>query len=295
MSRNIKRFWKHAFTNVRHKYRFSVTDENFHEKLSFRLSSLNVWTIIAAGSIIVIAITLAIVVFTPVRRLIPGYVKKELVEQSIRDRIRVDSLQMQVNAQKTMLMVLNAVLNGQLPPEESGAVQDSLKDYGNIQYRISMADSLLRMEIERSDKYTLDVYSQIDNGNASERSYFDNLMFYTPVEGPVLKPFHYEERHFGIDIESPANSVFKAVLNGNVVFSSWSPENGYMLIIEHEDKLLSVYSSCSALFKRSGDFVKAGEGIGITGVSSEHGNIPHLHFELWYNGTPVDPAQYLAL
>lgn len=291
----IRHFWKHAFTNVRHKYRFSITDENFHEKFAFRLSSLNLWTIVAAGSIIVVAITLVIIIYTPVRQFIPGYVKQELVEQSIRDRIKVDSLQMQVDAHKTMLITLNAVLSGELPQDEGLVIQDSLKDYSNIDYRVSIEDSLLRKEIENSDKYTLDVYSQIDNAPNATRSYFQNLIFYTPVDGAIIREFNYKDKYFGIDIEAPDNTVFKSILDGNIVFSSWSPEEGHMLVVEHEGNLISVYSSCSALFKHPGDFVNAGEGIGIVGTTPQHGDTPHLHLELWYNGTPVDPAQYLAL
>lgn len=295
MSFNIQHFWKHAFTNVRHKYRFSVTDENFHEKFAFRLSSLNVWTIIAIGSILVVAITLIIVIYTPVRQFIPGYIKQELVEQSIQDRIKVDSLQMQVDAHKTMLLTLNAVLSGKIPEEEGMAMQDSLKNYSNIEYRISLEDSLLRKEIESSDKYTLDIYSQTDNTSTAARSYFDNLIFYTPVDGGIIQEFNYQEKYFGIDIEAPLNTVFKSVLDGNVIFTAWSPEEGYMMVIEHEGNLISVYSSCSALFKHPGDFVNAGDGIGIVGNIPRHGEISHLHFELWFNGTPVDPTQYLAL
>lgn len=292
---NIRKFWRTAFTNIRHKYRFSVTDESFHEKLSFRLSTLNVWTIIAVASFALVAITLAIVIFTPVRQLVPGYIKKELVEQSIRDRMRVDSLQMQLEAQTVMLQVLEATLGGEIPPEESEIIRDSLKKYANIEYRICMEDSLLRMEIENADKYVLETPTTFLSGHdPSNKTFSDNLIFYTPVEGKVMRTFNHRDKHFGIDIEAGNNATVKAVLDGNVVFTSWSPEWGHILVLEHENNLISLYCSASALFKRAGDFVKAGEAIGITGRSNEH-DTDNLHFELWYNGTPVDPEKYLAL
>lgn len=292
----LKKIWKHAFTNVRHKYRFSITDENFHEKLSFRLSRLNLWTIVSLCSILLVALTVVIVVFTPVRQFIPGYVKQDLVEQSIRDRMRVDSLQMQFESQALMLRTLNAVLNGSIPPDESRIIRDSLRDYSNIQYHTSIADSLLRLEIERSDKYTLDLNAtQISGSNPQSASFADNILFYKPAEGSIYQKFDHQTRHYGIDLEVEPNSVIKSVLDGTVIFTCWSPERGYIILIEHDSKLISIYSAAAALFKRSGEFVKAGEAIGIAGQSALNGPVVHLHFELWYNGTPVDPEKHLIL
>ncbi|MDE6493947.1 MAG: M23 family metallopeptidase [Bacteroidales bacterium] len=292
----FREVWRHAFTNVRHKYRFAVTDENFHEKLSFRLSRLNVWTVIALGSILIVALTVCIVVFTPLRQFIPGNIKQELVEQSIRDRMRVDSLQMQLEAQMLMMRTVNAALNGSIPMDESRIIRDSLRNYDNIEYRIGMADSLLRIEINKADKYTLDVSTtQIRAGDPKSSSFSDDLMFYLPAEGVVRQKFDHQNRHFGIDIETRANSVIKAVLDGTVVFTSWSPDQGYVLVLEHDGKLLSIYASASTLFKRTGEFVRAGEALGISGLSSEHAATDNLHFELWYSGTPIDPEKYLTL
>ena len=156
---SLRKLWKKAFTDVRHKYRLSVTDENFHEKLSFKLSSLNLWTIIALGSLIVVTLTMVIIIYTPVRQFVPGYVKKEFVEQSINDRIRLDSLQQQLEAQKLMLRVLDDALSGNIPTEDIQPIQDSLRDYRNIAYRRSLEDSLLRLEIENADPYILDISS----------------------------------------------------------------------------------------------------------------------------------------
>ncbi len=290
------KIWRHAFTNVRHKYRFAITDENFHEKLSFRLSRLNVLTIVALSSTLIVALTVILVVFTPIRQFIPGNIRQELVEQSIRDRMRVDSLQMRMEAHLLMMNALSAALNGTIPMDESFIIRDSLRNYSNIEYRIGKADSLLRKEIEAADKYTLNVTAtQMKAGDPKKASFADNLMFYLPAEGSVRQKFNIQQRHFGIDIETRANSIIKAVLDGTVVFTSWSPDQGYILVLEHDGKLLSIYASASTLFKRTGDFVKAGEAIGIAGFSSEHTATDNLHFELWYSGTPIDPENYLIL
>ncbi len=293
---NLRKIWKHAFTNVRHKYRFSITDENFHEKISFRLSRLNLWTIVSLCSIVLVAFTVFIVVFTPVRRFIPGYVKKDLVEQSIRDRMRVDSLQMRMESQTLMLRTLNAVLTGNIPMDDSKIIRDSLRDYSNISYHRSMADSLLRIEIENSDKYTLDPHStQISGNDPQSASFADNILFYKPTEGSIYQKFDHQTRHYGIDLEVEPNSVIKSVLDGTVILTCWSPERGHIMLVEHDGKLISIYAAAAALFKRTGEFVRAGEAIGIAGQSSLNGEVVHLHFELWYNGTPVDPEKHLIL
>ncbi|MBD5397675.1 M23 family metallopeptidase [bacterium] len=290
-----KKFWRVLFTNVRHKYRFSVTDESFHEKFSFRLSGLNVLTVVACASMLLMAATVCLVVFTPLKKMVPGYVKREWVESSLNNRLRIDSLQSEMEAQSLMLRVLTATLSGEIPVEESIGIKDSLKQYDNLPYRISVQDSLLRREIETSDRYVVETPAAFLSGhNPTSQKFSDNLLFYKPVQGTVISHFDYKEQHFGIDIETESNAVIKSVLDGNVVFSSWSPDRGYILLVEHEKDLISLYSAASALFKRAGDFVRAGEAIGIAGSSTEHGT-DYLHFELWYNGSPVDPEKYLIL
>ncbi len=292
---SIKKIWKKAFTDVRHKYRLSVTDENFHEKLSFRLSSLNLWTLLALGSLIVVAITMVIIIYTPIRQYVPGYIKREFVEQSINDRIRLDSLQQQLEAQKLMLRTLNAALTGSIPEDEIQPIHDSLRDYHNIEYRRSLEDSLLRLEIENADPYTLDVSgTQLGIADPLRSGSSEKSLFYPPSEGEITQQFNYQKHHLGTDIETETNAVIKAALDGNVIFTSWSPDDGYILALQHEGNIITIYSSASALFKRSGEFAKAGEAIGMTGSSSELKHTNGLHFELWYNGSPMDPENYIA-
>lgn len=290
-----RKFWRTLFTNVRHKYRFSVTDESFHEKFSFRLSGLNVLTVVACASMLLMAATVCLVIFTPLRKMVPGYVRREWVESSFDNRLRIDSLQSKMEAQSLMLRVLTATLSGKIPAEEGIGIKDSLKQYDNLPYRTSVQDSILRHEIETADRYVVETPAAFLSGHdPASKNFSDNLLFYKPVQGSVISHFDYRNQHFGIDIETENNAVIKSVLDGNVVFSSWSPDRGYVLVVEHENELISLYCSASALFKRAGDFVRAGEAIGIAGRSTEHGT-DYLHFELWYNGSPVDPEKYLIL
>jgi len=90
------------------------------------------------------------------------------------------------------------------------------------------------------------------------------------------------------------NEAVNATLDGTVIFSDWTVETGYVIGIQHKGNYISVYKHNSVLLKNQGSFVKAGEPIAIVGESGELSSGPHLHFELWYNGTPVDPKEYIA-
>ena len=231
----------------------------------------------------------------PIRQYVPGYIKREFVEQSINDRIRLDSLQQQLEAQKLMLRTLNAALTGSIPEDEIQPIHDSLRDYHNIEYRRSLEDSLLRLEIENADPYTLDVSgTQLGIADPLRSGSSEKSLFYPPSEGEITQQFNYQKHHLGTDIETETNAVIKAALDGNVIFTSWSPDDGYILALQHEGNIITIYSSASALFKRSGEFAKAGEAIGMTGSSSELKHTNGLHFELWYNGSPMDPENYIA-
>ncbi|MEG2238517.1 MAG: M23 family metallopeptidase [Bacteroidales bacterium] len=269
-------------------------DENFHEKLSLRLSRLNVLLSFALGCFTVVGITFILLVFTPIRQIIPGYIRNDVVETAYQNRMSIDSLEQIVDAQRLMLQTIRLAISGEIPLSDAEVIKDSLKDYSNIEYRISMADSLLRKEVENSDQYAV-VASKVESRNSKNASFSDNILFYPPLQGIVIRDFDHKNKHFGTDLEGVSNDVIKSTLDGNVIFTDWSPDWGYIIIIQHENNLISVYSSNSALLKKKGDFIKAGEAIAIIGTSSEHPHIPCLHFELWSNGTPVNPKDYITL
>ena len=106
--------------------------------------------------------------------------------------------------------------------------------------------------------------------------------------------FNLKNGHFGIDIIASNNEAVKAVLNGTIVFSDWSPEYGHVIQIQHAQNLVSIYKHNSFLLKKVGDLVKAGDAIAIVGNSGELSTGPHLHFEMWHNGIPLDPEKFVV-
>ncbi|HKL38658.1 MAG TPA: M23 family metallopeptidase, partial [Bacteroidales bacterium] len=115
-----------------------------------------------------------------------------------------------------------------------------------------------------------------------------------PVQGMITNSFNAKEKHFGTDIVSGGNNVVVAALEGTVTMADWTLKTGWIIQIQHGNNLLTVYKHNAELLKEEGDHVNAGEPIAIIGNSGELTTGPHLHFELWRDGTPMDPEKYIV-
>jgi murein DD-endopeptidase MepM/ murein hydrolase activator NlpD len=140
----------------------------------------------------------------------------------------------------------------------------------------------------------MDQYNLITTGIKGSSSSISNYFFFTPVQGIISNGYNPTGRHYGIDIVSKKNEAIKSILDGTVIFSAWTLQTGYVIAIQHQSDIISIYKHNSVLLKREGDFVKAGDPIAIIGETGELSTGPHLHFELWYNGKPVNPREYIT-
>ncbi len=296
-----KEQFKEYFRLFKHKHRLVIMDsETYQERWSFQLSGLNTFIVGGVCIIGLILLTSILIAFTPLRQYIPGYTRDELVHQAYENSTKVDSLQMLLSQQRLMLENIKIVLSGEDIPSVDFVSQKKIADTNrgvkDASYSHSKADSLLRKEIEGQDKYELPHASQSDyvEENTILSTPLKNYFFFTPVKGEVINGYNFSKRHLGIDIATKQNESVKAVLNGTVVFSDWTVESGYVITIQHPQNIISVYKHNSALLKKTGDIVRAGEPIAFTGNSGELTSGPHLHFELWYNGNPVNPREYIS-
>ena len=146
---------------------------------------------------------------------------------------------------------------------------------------------MLREQVEAEERFNFFGYTSV--GNQS----IEKLLFFLPVKGLITESFNIEDKHYGVDVVTKENELIKSTLNGVVVMSSWTSETGHVIVIQHENNLLSVYKHNSVLLKDQGERVEAGEAIAIIGNSGKWSSGPHLHFELWHNNKPVDPEQYI--
>jgi len=274
---------------LKNKYRLVIlNDDTFEEKISLRLSQLNVFTIIGITSLLLIILVLILVAFTPLREFIPGYANVNVRKEGLKNTFRVDSLTIAMAQKDLYIDNLRHIIQDDSIHFDEETVIDTSLNYQNITNSPIPEDSILRNMVESEERYNL--FST--TGSTPEN--ISSFIFFSPLKGTVTNRFNIKKEHFGVDIVAPKNETIKATLDGTVIFTGWTSETGYVIQLQHENNLISTYKHNSVLHKKEGDHIKAGEVIAIVGNSGELSTGPHLHFELWYNGIPLNPEEYMA-
>ena len=273
---------------LRHRYRLVVmNDDTFEENFSLRLTPLGLVILVGSVTIVMVMLVTSLIAFTPLREYIPGYADVGMRRELISMAMRTDSLEQALTAQNVYTNNLDNVLKGNVKGDSTKNKPDKSKPYDKLALNASANEVALKKSIESQDKYSL-AY-----GTESSKSGISNFFFFTPLKGIVSAQFNSKEQHFGVDIVGPENEAIKAALDGTVILSTWSSETGYTITMQHSNNLISVYKHNSVLLKKVGDYIKAGDPIAIIGNSGEQTTGPHLHFELWYNGTAINPQDYM--
>ena len=263
------------------KYRLVLlNDSTYEEKSSFKISRLNVFSILFALMFIIVLITSGILFFTPIREYIPGYSSTSLQKQANLLSYKTDSLRQIVFLNDQYINSLKKVLTGDLETIEYKADSVISKDILDLQIiEKSKEDSILRQLVNDEDKYNL------ENINKNK----DFYLLSAPINGAVSQNYSIADDHLAIDISVDIGTPVKAVSNGRVILSEWTTQTGYVLIIDHGNDLISVYKHNSKLLKSQGEIVKQDEIIALSGNSGVLTSGPHLHFELWSEGFSIDP------
>jgi len=277
---------------LKSKYRVVVVDDKtFEEKTSVVLTPLNIFVFLGTVVITFITILIYVVAFTPLREYIPGYADTEVQKKLYSVTLRADSLENNLRQKDDYIKKIRNVISGNFPvenmPPQRNAGDARFDTIASL--RKSKDDSILRSQIENPEQFDLAVSEEKPFSEG-----ISNFFYFTPVRGTVVNTFDPAEKHFGIDIVGPPNEAIKAALEGSVVMASWTPEDGYVMGIQHAGNLISLYKHNSVLLKKTGAYVKAGEAIAIIGDSGEHTTGPHLHFELWHDGNAVNPSDFIA-
>lgn len=281
---------KRYISKLKNKYRLSVyNDQSFEEVWVMRLSRLNILAFVGGITLTLIVIITVLIAFTPIREFIPGYPDGSTRRQIIHNTFKTDSLERELQQWKIYMGNLHTILRGG-SPDNLESIPDTSIRYRELNFARSIEDSLLRLQIESEEMYNLSLVS-----SASESSTkLTDFHFFPPIKGVITSSFKAQHGHLGVDVVAPPNEVVVATADGTVVFSNWTLETGYVIQIQHANNLLSIYKHNSKLLKKSGARVKAGEAIAIIGNSGELTSGPHLHFELWHNGSPINPEQYIV-
>ncbi|MFD1094503.1 M23 family metallopeptidase [Salegentibacter chungangensis] len=282
--KNKKKFTK----KLLHKYRMVILNEDtFEERFSFKLTRLNVFVAVGLSMIILIAGTTFLIAFTPLKEYIPGYSSAELKQKATNLAYTTDSLQQVIKLNEQYLSSIKSALSGELETDVLNRDSMVISSYESPDFDEEIttvkADSILRAEVAQEDKYNI---------LPSATDHIDFSLF-PPVKGSISEGYSAKNKHYAVDIVVPKNAPVKSVADGRVIFSEWTAETGYVIIIKHPYGLLSVYKHNASLTKQQGDVVSAGEVIASAGSTGEYTTGPHLHFELWNEATPVDPVDYI--
>ena len=259
-------------------------DKTFEERLSFKASKLSVFLTTLLYTAGLISATTALIFFTPLKEYAPGYSSLDLLKKVTELTFKTDSMETEFVIKDQYISSIKKVLTGELDTVTFS--RDSILNERNLEDLLtnltpSKEDSLLRKYIEEEDRFNL----------TSSQLLIENKMLFLPVEGTITQSFNAKENHLAIDIAVDTGTPIKAISGGRVLFAEWTVETGYVIIIDHGDMLITTYKHNSSLLKKQNEIVNAGEVIALSG---NHGTLttgPHLHFELWKNGSPIDPLQ----
>ena len=278
-----KGFFKKLFND----YKVVVSSEDtFEEKFAFKASKINVFVLMLVYSVILISFTISVVFFTQLRELVPGYSSSDLLSRAIYLTQKTDSLESQIELNNKFYKSIEDVLSGKTDEfieRDNIPIDSSLNDKNLFSISPNSEDSILRNYVDSQDKFNL----------TKNELVIENKMFFSPIKGDITQAFNFEENHFAIDIAADIGTPVKSILDGKILFSEWSVDTGHVIIVDHGDNIVSVYKHNSKSLKEQNDFVQAGEVIAYSGNQGSLSSGPHLHFELWKNGTPIDPEPLL--
>ncbi|NOT36873.1 MAG: M23 family metallopeptidase [Saprospiraceae bacterium] len=299
MNFDFKKIKKQLKAHLSKSFLFQLRDEDtFEEIASYKLSFLNVYILISTVLCISGLITLFLIILTPLKNLVPGYGDISYSGEYQTLSKRIQTIEEEIAVRDTYILSLRRILSGnpETVDEVTKDVHFKLENPDPVQK--VREDSILRVEFEAgrsSDKRNQGrFFKNLDKQALSvSRKTLEEIEFTCPLKGPVGAGYKPEKGHFGIDIIAAENSPIKAVLNGSVIQSDWSLENGHTIAIQHNDNLVSVYKHNSSLLKKVGSQIKSGEAIAIIGNTGTLTQGPHLHFELWYQGKPINPVDYI--
>ncbi|MBK8366335.1 MAG: M23 family metallopeptidase [Bacteroidetes bacterium] len=290
MSETKNSRWKIFTDQLRNKYRLVIlNDDSFAEKFSLRLSPLGLIILLGSVTIVMTTLVISLVAFTPLREYIPGYGNVDDRKDILSLSAKADSLENTLEARDWYINNLLNVFSGKTEGRTAKPAKDSTGKYANIDIKPSDQDMKLRSDIESNQ-----LESTSDKVSANKINALSNFFFFTPIKGIITTSYNIKEEHFGTDIAAKENELVKTTLDGTIIFAGFTTEDGYVTQIQHNNNITSVYKHQSSITKKVGDFVQAGEPIGVVGNSGENSKGPHLHFELWYNGFAINPQDYVV-
>lgn len=281
---NKKSFWH----RIRFKYKLSFFNESTLEEVwSFRLSQLSAFSSLALFAFMLIAFTAIIIIKTPIRNYLPGYLDVEIRKEIMQNALRADSLEKMIAIQSFYLENVASILSGTTPLDSIRQIDSVAHAEANYEILRSDKEQEFVKTFEEEEKYNLTVLKP-------DIVPTDGVFFYKPVNGIVSSHYEADIQHYGIDLVATPKESVLATLDGTVVYIGFDPNFGNVIQVQHKNGFISIYKHNELLLKTVGQHVSAGEAIALVGNTGKLSTGPHLHFELWYKGNPVNPEEYIA-
>ena len=283
MKNKRKAFWK----NFKFKYKLTITNENTLEEIvGIHVSKLNGVSVLLSAVTVIFLIASLIIVFTPLRNYLPGYMNTEVREQVVTNALRADSLLRILEHQRMYVMNIQDIISGNIKADSVHSMDSLTVVRSEELMERTQAEDEFRKQYEETERYNL---TTIDNAPA-----VTGLIFFRPTRGMISSGFDANQKHYGIDIAASPNESVLSTLDGTVILATYTADTGYVIQVQHNQNLVSVYKHCGSLLKKVGDTVKAGEAIALVGNTGEKTTGPHLHFEIWNKGRSLDPTKYIV-
>jgi murein DD-endopeptidase MepM/ murein hydrolase activator NlpD len=279
----LKQRWVNLKYQLGERYRFVIQHEETYEEVRRNTMTLGRFLFLLSIPVLsAITITTLLIFFTPIRELIPGYTDVDMREKQADLINKALLLEKKIAEQDSFIKSLTSIAetgaNKVKSPNEPVATQQSNTPPEPTNPAPVVTDQ--QPTLNPNEKWV----------KRSGKVY----QFIKPVEGFLTNRFNPAGNHYAIDLAAPQNASIKAIADGYVFFSDYTTETGHVIGIIHADNFISFYKHNRSLFKKVGSYVFAGEAIATIGNSGENSTGPHLHFELWRNGKPVDPTEYLT-
>ena len=269
---------------INKNYRLAVMEENsYQEKFALSLSIRNIFLISSSIAFVIILITSLLIFYTPIREYIPGYDTTKIRIQAIQNLDKLDSIMNSLEKNEQFIEAFSRTINGQdfLNQYEDSKTKEV--DITELEVSISIEDSILRKIVEVEDKFNI-IETEDD---------FQAPNLISPASGIISEGFDFGKQHYGVDIVLKERTPIKAVYDGIVLFSEWTLNYGYTVVVFHKNELISTYKHNQSVKVETGDFVQTGEVIALSGNTGEFTSGPHLHFELWDLQGPINPEDLI--
>ena len=287
--------FRNWFNKTQEKKRIIILDvDNFEEKRSYTTSKFNVFVLLSFFTILLGFLTFTLISYSSLKNLIPGYPnptqQQEIKNKSIVIDQKLTELLSKTEKEKLYINNVMQILNGSIPIDEKDTSWKKIQASSNSNTNeISSSEKSMREKVQNREKFDIDIIP----GGALKSEVLPELLLFPPIKGEITNKMNISSGHYGVDIIAPKNEAVSSILNGTIIYHNWSPTDGHVVHIQHKKNLISIYKHNSEILKEIGDFVESGEPIAIVGNSGEHSTGPHLHFELWHNGYPLDPEIFI--